>query len=285
MDLTGVYDPFGLNPSIIDKYVPLDNGTDGPQVNAQGALVVSFEDVGDDVYHPTSYCWYALRALSAYDLTGNEEYWRRSVATAQRLLDGADIDGEQCWLPYPFDYAPHGDSTITLHAPWYSGMAQGMALALCTRLARRAPDQNLSTSAEQIRNSFFASTDGPHVTVTDSEGLTWLEEYSGDANPLYVINGHIYAMLGLAQYAQYTNDADVINLFSRAADTLKATFTRWRVPGGISYYCASDYCKNADWTPESYHRGVARLLQTLATITGDAEFRTMGLQLDADYSA
>ncbi|WP_371855196.1 D-glucuronyl C5-epimerase family protein [Actinomyces wuliandei] len=173
---------------------------------------------------------------------------------------------------------------MTLHAPWHSGMAQGMTLALCTRLARHAPDQDWITNAEQIRNSFFASENGPRVTITDSEGLTWLEEYSGDTDPLYVINGHIYAMLGLAQYAQATDDLDVSRLFSQAANTLKSTYTRWRVPGGISYYCASDYCTSNNWAPESYHRGVALLLQTLATITGDTEFRSMGLQLDSDYS-
>jgi hypothetical protein len=77
-----------------------------------------------------------------------------------------------------------------------------------------------------------------------------------------------------------------LHLFSElAAETDEE---RWRAAadGAFASYMsdgAGDYCHEIDLRPANYHRGVARQLDTLGLMTGDAAFLSLADQLDADY--
>jgi hypothetical protein len=265
---------------------------DDPAVDADGALVSEATHGRGPDYHPVALAQYGLATLSSYELTGDPEYLRRALATATRLLDGATTaDDGALWFAYPFEYSMHGDESMTLEAPWYSGMAQGQGLSLFTRLAARTGDPLWADAAEQTFRTFEvegpsggdAST--PWFVHVDESGCLWFEEYVGSVEPVQVVNGHIYATFGLYDYARLTDDEAAVELFDGAATTVLHSFGAYRARGDVSYYCAGQYCKDREWQPGSYHRGVVRQVETLALMTSDRAFLDRAVTLRADYEA
>jgi hypothetical protein len=118
------------------------------------------------------------------------------------------------------------------------------------------------------------------------DGNLWFEEYVADGlQDTHIVNGHMYAMFGLYDYALETGDEWARQLFDGGAATMVTTFESFRVPEGISYYCAADYCRENSWQPESYHRGVANQFDMLALMTGNSRFLDMAKTFRSDYAA
>ena len=173
---------------------------------------------------------------------------------------------------------------MKLEAPWYSGMAQGQALDLFSRLCAVTERQYWCDQADKTFKSFL-ETDlpGQSFARVDDEGYLWLEEYVGTAPFTEVINGHAYSAFGLAEYARQTGNEAAAEMVSGAAATMIHYFENYRLPGGISYYCNADYCKDSAWQPENYHRGVGRQFRILGYLTDVPEFRQMHDLFADDY--
>lgn len=263
---------------------------DDPAVDSDGALISQMTHGRGPGYHPVALAQYGLAALGSFQLTGDPEYLRRAEATAHKLLDGATAtDDGALWFAYPFEHSLHGDESMTLSAPWYSGMAQGQGLSLFVRLAETSSDPAWAKAADQTFLTFqpgeqgSESPEGPWFAHVDSGGCLWFEEYVGSVEPTQVVNGHIYAMYGVADYFRLTQDPTAAELFDGAATTVVQSFATYRAPGDVSYYCAAQYCKDAEWQPGSYHRGVVRQLETLSLMTSDRTFLDRANILRSDY--
>ena len=263
---------------------------DDPAVDDDGALISQMTHDRGPGYHPVALAQYGLASLGSFRLTGNPEYLRRAEATAHKLLDGATpaADGS-LWFAYPFDYSLHGDENMTLSAPWHSGMAQGQGLSLFVRLAETTSDPAWARAADQTFLTFQPREQGsmdpesPWFAHVDSGGCLWFEEYVGSVEPTQVVNGHIYAMYGVADYVRLTQDTTAADLFDGAATTVVQNFSSYRAPGAVSFYCASPYCKDVGWQPGSYHRGVVKQLETLSLMTSDRAFLDRANILRSDY--
>ena len=285
----------GLRPGPVTRdYYAVTERTlvdlDDPVVDADGALVSEATHGRGPDYHPVALAQYGLATLGSYELTRDPEYLRRALATATRLLEGATVSEDGAlWFAYPFEYSMHGDEAMTLEAPWYSGMAQGQGLSLFTRLAAQTGDPVWVGAAEQTFRTFGVERpsegdSAPWFAHVDEAGCLWFEEYVGSVEPVQVVNGHIYATFGLYDYARLTSDEAAVELFDGAATTVLQAFGAYRAPGDVSYYCAGQYCKDQEWQPGSYHRGVVRQVETLALITSDAAFLDRATVLRTDYS-
>lgn len=255
-------------------------------VDDRGVLITDWPGMGP-VYHPVALAQYGLYTFESFRFTDDPDYLDRAIANAEALLSGAERRDDELWFAYGFDYAMQGDPEMTLHAPWYSGMAQGQALSLFARLYEETGDDRWRDAAEGTFATFLAElTDGgPSFRHTTDDGL-WFEEYAGDGvPPTQVVNGHIYALFGLYDWAVRGGAAEAAELFDLGAQTVEMAFGDFRVPDGISYYCASDYCRSTGWQPPSYHRGVAAQFESLALMTGDGAFLEFADTFDADYAA
>ncbi|WP_454295682.1 D-glucuronyl C5-epimerase family protein [Salana multivorans] len=254
------------------------------ELSVDGVVIKRWPDVDEPVNHPVDLSWYILPVLESYKTSGDRAYLDRATVNAEKLLgSGEDVDGA-LWFPYDFDYTLRGE--IPMPAPWYSGMAQGMVLSVFARMYEETGEQRWRDAADATFASFseLARDDRRFVYVSPAGNL-WFEEYvTPGSDPSHVINGHMYAMWGLYDYARISDDPQVRELFDGAATTIRDTFSEWRVEGGVSYYCAGDLCKETDWRPADYHRGVAWQLEDLSLMTGDRAFLTMAKALREDAS-
>ncbi len=235
--------------------------------------------------HPVVQEQYALSALDEFHITGNTLWLERAVANARHLIDNSvDRDGAM-WFPYPFPWTYY---ERTLTPPWYSGMAQGTALSLFVRLAEEQPDvQEWRTAADATWKSFLQpfSTVEPWSSLVDDSHL-WFEEYAGNQPPLLVLNGHIFALYGVYEYAVMTQDPMAVLFFDGGATTVLETMPMFRVPGGISYYCAQKvYCQVPGWQNPGYQGIHVYELVMVGQMTGDPAFQTWADLLTADGEA
>ncbi|MGW9627109.1 D-glucuronyl C5-epimerase family protein [Microbacterium sp. NPDC055521] len=228
---------------------------------------------GTLAHHPVTVTQYALAALGAYGRTGDRRYESRALAGGARLLKLADEVDDVLWFSYRF---PHTYYDVTMPVPWWSGLAQGQALSLFTRLWQRYPDdERWQRAAVGTFRSFRAwrALGVPWITTMDAHGYLWFEEYAADVEPLLVVNGHVFALYGLYEYARHTGDSHARDLFDGGATTVHHYLDTFRVPGGVSYYCVREgYCQRPEWQNASYHPIHIQQLTMLGEMTGDDHF-------------
>lgn len=82
--------------------------------------------------------------------------------------------------------------------PWYSGMAQGIALSPYARLAQLTEDDTFRDRADQVWQTLTISRErsDPWVTVVDDDGHYWIEERP-QPEPTHALNGKIFGIYGL----------------------------------------------------------------------------------------
>lgn len=281
--------PLAIRPYANESSNYVDDGgmldLSSPSIEVDAAGVALWRDPSGTVQnHPVFSAQHALAALSAYERTGDGAYKDRALANAKHLLAIAEPDDRGAlWFPYRF---PHTYYDVTMPVPWWSSMGQGQPLSLFSRLAETFPDD--STWIESAART-FSTFDGwralgrPWVTMMDSRGYLWFEEYAADVQPLMVMNGQIFALYGLYDYAILTADAHAIDLFDGGATTALHYADAIRSPGGISYYCAREnYCRRPEWQNAAYHPIHIKQFHTLAQMTGDERFAQVARELEAD---
>ena len=284
----GLYweDMYWYDEESIPLVVPLDNDVEGKMTDENGVLIVNWPGYDEPVYHPVEMALYGLGAYKAYEHTQDSVYLQRAEANAQAIVDGSEeVDGA-LWFPYAFPHTLHTDDSMTLQPPWYSGMAKGLALDLFSKLCSATESSYWCEESDKTFGSFL-QTNLPDQSFAwvDQDDHLWLEEYVGNIPATQVINGHIYAALGLAEYARLTGNEAAIEMFNGAATTVIDTFEDYRVPGGLSYYCAADYCAETEWQPENYHYGVSRQFRVLGHLTDMPEFVEMQQTFSEDLKA
>jgi len=251
----------------------------------KGGVAVYVAKSGEQLNHPVVLTQYGISALSEYRETGEPVWLERAAANANRLLEIAVERDRALFFPYEFDWTYYDR---TLSAPWFSGMAQGQALSLFSRLSEEQPGEaRWRDAADQTWASFEQkrSESEPWTTLID-RGNLWFEEYAGDQPPLLVLNGHIFAIFGLYDYFSIRKqDATVAEYFDGATTTVLANMALIRKAGGLSYYCAqADYCRSDLWQNSKYHGIHQDQLRMLGEMTGSKEFGEWADTLEADLA-
>lgn len=124
------------------------------------------------------------------------------------------------------------------------------------------------------------------MTTLDANGRVWFEEYASDrTTPPLVINGLAFAIFGMYDYFQITQDPRARILMDAGATTYRDSHPEYRNPGGISYYCAENpHCQHYRWARSvHYHEVVVDQLKVLSQMTADSGFSAIAAQFLRDY--
>ena len=247
---------------------PVDR--DGVPIIKRGTVVVQ---------HPVDLASMGLQLVDSYAQTHAVTYRDQAQAIAKRLVTTGRKARGGLYLGYSFDFRLHGRAADLLRAPWYSAMAQGMALALFVRLYEMTGDDAHLANARLL---FVSLADQgvrtqPWVSRLDPQGYLWLEEYPAKP-PDQTLNGFQFATFGLYDYDQAVHGADSAAILDGALTTVKHYLPAFRHPGDISYYCLAHHVVSAH-----YHDIVIRQLGKVAQMTGDPDFAAAADQLRADH--
>jgi D-glucuronyl C5-epimerase-like protein len=235
--------------------------------------------------HPVAQGRYAVENLNSYRLTGNPAYLHIAIKNAQRLVDRRVLSDGAWYFPYAFDFAPLGDASEILRAPWYSGMAQGRALSVFVRLYEVTGDPRWRTAADAAFTSLVQAPSGglPYGSFVDSGRHVWLETYPRfpAANGEKVLNGHVASLWGVLDYWMLTRSALALQLAKGAIATVKATAPAtngFRRVGGSSIYSLRHRT-----LANSYHQTHVEQFLQLWQFTDDTLFITTANSYRGDY--
>jgi hypothetical protein len=217
-----------------------------PEPVGSQRYAISIADLSMDSYD---------RWIMTHDRTAKTEF----LNAADWIVNNIDKDGIN---RVTFDWA-----TYKLEAPWQSGMAQGLMLKVLQRAYEITGDEKYDQAAKRVLNSFYIDVKDGGVTYTDE---WWYEEYAnmGGSEP-HVLNGMMYATLGIYDYYNRTHDPTALDLFQKGVDSLKQNMGKYEHPDG-SGYTYYDLSKNPAWEYQEVH---VRLANELYEATGDPTFK------------
>jgi hypothetical protein len=238
--------------------------------------------VGTKLYYsPAGLAQYGLRHEDAFRRTGDPDYRTIATKVLNKLMAlGVTSDGA-VFIPYRFDFAMHGISTEVMRAPWYSAMAQGLALSLAVRLHRDTANPVFRTDADNLFRSFKRIGRGtrPWVTYIDAGRYLWLEEYPEPVTPSdHTANGFNFAVFGLYDYYQESHDPYALQVLRASLTTMRHYLNAFRRPGTYSKYCLRHGKPQA-----KYHKIVTWQLVFLYKMSGDSYFLSMSRLFYSDY--
>jgi hypothetical protein len=289
--------PIALHPFKSTAY------TLGPWPDAGGPFVVMSigdgprDDSGVRLYivngkayqDPVAQAQDGLAALVSYAAHKETSDLILAEKEAERLITDHVTNaatGDAWWFPYPFNFPEYGDVHDTAVAPWYSGMAQGEALDLFTRLYIWTGNKQWISAASHTFASFLyplqtdeAVTARPWSVQVDSNGYLWVEEYPTPNAQDDTINGFGFALFGLIDYARLSGDARALQLADAGLTTFLYGVSLVRHPGHVSSYSVSHPA--AHFT--GYHVVVTLELTLFGAVTGDAQFTTLANAFYQDY--
>jgi len=189
----------------------------------------------DGSFHPGEAVADGIRALNAGDRT-----------EAERLVDVLMAHAAGATFPYRFDF---GAPPWTQKAPWVSAYTQGLATVLFTRLGR--------PEAAAIAATLVPNAAG------------WYEEYPGAP---VVVNGDIFAALGLYEYGHATGDQASLRKSLAAIALVRAHIGDFLTTRGIWY----DLGHTQRISPP-YYQTLTDEFSWLAGITGESCFNDVAV--------
>jgi hypothetical protein len=239
--------------------------------------------------HPVAQAQWGISNVNSYIATKDAFYLRRAIANARQIVAARvsvqTAEGTAWFFKYPFDFALHSGTAFTERAPWYSGMAQGLAISLFTRLLKVDPANAAQwrTNANAAYRSFLVrpTSTAPWVVHVDSSGYLWLDEYPVGSRPGQAdltLNGHLFAVLGLFDYYQLTGSAGALRLFDGATTMAMRYIETFRTVNWISRYCLAHSVRST-----GYHRVHVGQLRLVYRMTHAGGLARESVRLDIDY--
>jgi len=170
-------------------------------------------------------------AIAQYGL-GNYNLWRRSRDPARKrkfllIADWLVSHLEPNWKGISvWNHQFNWEYRDTLKAPWYSALAQGQGISVLLRAHKETGEGRYQEAACRAFASFQCPVEEGGVAFIDESGDLWFEEYIVSP-PTHILNGFIWALWGIYDYAIATNEIAARELFSRGVRTLLHNLGRY----------------------------------------------------------
>lgn len=175
-------------------------------------------------YNPIAIAQLGLGNFNLFIRTGDPTRRRACLAAADWLVTNLERNpaGIPVWNHH-FDW----EYRTTLKAPWYSALAQGQGISLLVRAATVADGSGrYRESANLAFESFTRTVDAGGVVWRGPAGAVWLEETIVDP-PTHILNGCLWALWGLHDYALATGSPAARRLFAEVVETVRRDLDRF----------------------------------------------------------
>jgi hypothetical protein len=238
----------------------------GYRRDERGVPLVFYPHLRRWVYNPISISQFGLAQLSHYAAQKNEPARESAGIMADWLIENLEEwkNGIGAWV-YRFDLPLYGPV-----APWISAMAQGQGLSLLLRASLLLQRPAYETAAHRAVRAFYHNMNDGGVARTFPDGGLAFEEYT-TAEPSLVLNGMLFAMLGLHDYAEHCDDARARECFAAGLAGVRANL--WRYDTG--YWNHYDLHRSRRLTSPDYVRIHVQLLRIFATLAEEEYFASV----------
>ncbi len=226
-------------------------------------------------YNPIAVAQYGLGNINLFLRNGEQARLARSLRAADWLTANLETNrhGVPVWHHH-FDW----DYRTRLRAPWHSALAQGQGISLLVRAFQTTRRPQYAEAAALAFQAFLRGVNEGGVSVCNGAGDVWFEEYVVDP-PGHILNGFLWALWGVYDYALLTGDGKARDLLDAATQTVRGNLHRYDV-GYWSLYELSPTRLPMLASP-FYHWLHVVQLEVMHRLTGDATFLEFARRWDA----
>ena len=227
-----------------------------------------------DFYHPITISRIAINAAISYMNTDNQGMYLRATATADKLIEIMGPDGA---LRYRHAYKLTYGS---LPAGWTSAMSQGSALSAFARVYHITCDRKYVNAGNKALAHLLEPIERGGTTTTLAaldpalSGSVWYEEYPHSGKPGYTLNGYMYTLLGLYDWAEATGSPEAKRAFDAGVQSLVKVLPLFDYDGFSIYDLAPMVHGTAPLFNPHYHRVHMMQLAALYARTREEIFET-----------
>lgn len=231
-------------------------------------VIMGWSDLGahDVQYSPTQVAEWALIQYENFLRSGNLAHLQDFRKQLRWLIRNSRPVGEDKVVWY-FHY-----DTPEEKAPWASGIAQGIAISALLRGYCCEGDERLLVLARRAFNLLDTPVEDGGFRFSSEAIDSWYEE---DSQCSHILNGHIFALLGVYDLFRVTGEVRYHECFERGLAAIQKNMYHFDL-GFFTKYCYID----PQPANNSYHRIHAVLLRILHQITGDAWYDTMATRFE-----
>jgi len=174
-------------------------------------------------YNPIAIAQWGLGNFNLHRRTGRSEHEERWLLAADWLVAnlGPNAKGVPVWR-HDFDW----EYRDTLKAGWYSALAQGQGISLLCRAHRATGRDVYLRAAEAAFRALGLDVASGGVRLADGSDGAWLEETVVDP-PTHILNGFLWALWGVRDWAVTSGDPDAARLLDACARTLSRNLERF----------------------------------------------------------
>ncbi|MFQ5648938.1 MAG: D-glucuronyl C5-epimerase family protein [bacterium] len=214
-------------------------------------------------YNPVTIAQFGLFNLQQFSSTAESRFLACARLCVSWLLDNFRPwrDGIGAWV-YDFDLDFYGPK-----APWISGMAQGQGISLLLRFCQIEQVDNIREITRQAFQAFLHPVTQGGVAAAFQDGSLVFEEFTTQV-PSRVLNGHLFALLGIHDYACFWQEKAAKELFEVASSGLANNLSRY----DTGYWNLYDLHPTRRLASPMYLKVHVQLLTILAELTGQSAF-------------
>lgn len=250
--------------------------TEARPLDEKGITMLKYR--GGVYYHPVNTAQCGLSAYNVY--LDSNEHADEVIKNADKLIEMQDKDGA---LRYPFawTYYLYGKD---FPVGWTSAMAQAQAMSLFSRAYLISENDKYLFAGKKALDYLLTTTDkgGVMTTLKDLDPTLdeyiFFEEYVSDpAN--YTLNGYIYVLFGLHDWANLENIDDFYGSkkaeenFKKGIDTLKKILDYYDMETATAYDLGYMTFEKPSKVPPNYHFLHVMQLDALYQLTKEKLFK------------
>ena len=203
--------------SLGQYYMPFTRKADYPgPYDENGIPLLDYRGKIGVQYNPIAIAQYGLGNYNLWKRTGSQGRLQKFLRVADWLVEHMEINP---WDVPVWNHHFDWEYRDVLKSPWYSALAQGQGISVLVRAHAETGQASYMDAAVAAFRSFLLPIDQGGVTYTDTDGHIWLEEYILHP-PTHILNGFIWALWGVRDYALTTGDGEAYSLWDSCGDTL-----------------------------------------------------------------
>jgi heparosan-N-sulfate-glucuronate 5-epimerase len=211
----------------------------------------------------------ALKMHKEYQKNSNESAKIYFINNVNWLVSTNMLKNEGSFSTYEFSF-PWRNGNHTVEAPWRNGMANGEAINPLLKAYELTGNKTYLHTAKMLLNCFYVDVKDGGVTYKTPHSGWWYEEYASrnSTKEPRVLNGMIWAVLGIKDYYEYSNDSKAKYLYDQGILALKNDLPKYD-NNGSSFYDRLGLEANSFY--KTLH---VTLLKKLYDITQEQIFKT-----------
>ena len=167
-------------------------------------------------YVPTTAFHWGLVSISKWLVDGDQSSFEDAMDIASWAVENQSENGGWGWY---FDYSFHGGVLGGMTSGWYGAMTQGLGMSFLVRMYSETGNELYMESAIKALDLFDVDVEQGGVLRTYND-LPWYEEYPTPDAGAFVLNGYIYALIGLFDLHEVFNSSKALELYDNGTNSL-----------------------------------------------------------------